>query len=493
MSTALTIAAANFFLKRWRALILLVGYGLGVAVMIVLLAIGEALVTQSRDERLVGGGNVTVLPEGIDLEVLKTGGLGGMFFSIDRARFVYRQLLAAPRFAGSIDAVAPQIDGKLLYVRTADGRELPILAAGEIPSRSAAVAAVPALAAGAWSDDDDDRRWIAPTPRELRHDIDRFHLPSSSVAGDSSWAEWHYFNVAWAGGQRWAFISYLVGGDVPDGRWGGQLLITVHDAGKPSRRFVSNVAAGDVRFSTTAADVKIGSSTVTVLDNGDYRVVARAREEGGNGDVTLDLVFTPAPGAYFPGAALGGDAFESGYVVAALRARTAGSICVSGRCERIDAANGYHDHNWGVWRGVTWEWGAGTAGDLSLVYGRVQPDDVGGVQPLFVYVVDSLGFLGLYRPRDIEYDAGRVVMSGGNPVRVPTRGTMVDVRGADTLRIDLEVDHATITDVRRGADRTGAGTARPYFIQMKGTMRISGRVQGRAVRASGTGFFETYR
>ena len=115
------LALRNLVLRPWRSALLLLGYSLGVAVMIVLLSIGEALLAQARDEKLVGGGDVTVLPEGIDVEVLKTGGLGGMFFSIDHARFVYAQLLAAPRLAPFVDAVAPQIEGKLLYARTLVG------------------------------------------------------------------------------------------------------------------------------------------------------------------------------------------------------------------------------------------------------------------------------------------------------------------------------------------------------------------------------------
>src|ERR671935_2043892 len=96
------LAVRNLAYRPWRSLLLLVGYALGVGVMIVLLAIGEALLTQARDEKLVGGGTVTVLPQGLDVEVMKTGGVGGLFFSIDRARFVYRQLLGAPRLARSV-------------------------------------------------------------------------------------------------------------------------------------------------------------------------------------------------------------------------------------------------------------------------------------------------------------------------------------------------------------------------------------------------------
>src|SRR5690348_14826983 len=123
------LALRNLVHRPWRSLFLLAGYGLGVGVMIVLLAIGEALLTQARDERLVGGGQITVLPEGLNVEVMKTGGVGGLFFSIDNARFVYRQLLAAPRLAPRVTAVAPQITRKLLYVRT-PSREYVVRAAG---------------------------------------------------------------------------------------------------------------------------------------------------------------------------------------------------------------------------------------------------------------------------------------------------------------------------------------------------------------------------
>src|SRR5690606_4384163 len=100
----------------WRSALLLGGFGIGVGVMIVLLAIGEAMLVQAREERLVGGGDITVLPEGIDVEVLKTGGVGGLFHSIPNARFLFLQLLDSPRNRADVQAVAPQIHGKLLYL-----------------------------------------------------------------------------------------------------------------------------------------------------------------------------------------------------------------------------------------------------------------------------------------------------------------------------------------------------------------------------------------
>ncbi len=489
------LAVRGLLDRPWRSLFLLGGFGLGVGVMITLLAIGEAMVTQSRDEKLVGGGSVTVLPEGLDLEVMKTGGVGGLFVSIANARFVHRQLLAAPRLSSRIAAVAPQTDGVLLYVRTADGRERPVRAIGEIPSATLAVGAGPELAEGAWEDDEGDRRWTSPTPIELRHEIDRFHLTPSSLTAEEreTWGEWHYFNVLSADRKRWAFLTLAVGGDVPAGEWGGRVLLTVHEQGRPERRFERLVPARDVRLDTTRADLALGADRVEVLPDGRYRVTARGVEQGTGARATIALTVTPTPGAYFPGAAIGGEGLVSGYAVPALRAEADGELCVAGKCERFTAAQSYHDHNWGVWRDVEWEWGAARAGEFTFLYGRVLragADDV--AEPLFLYLVDSLGFRAIFRPRDIAYVDARTVQVGGRVLRVPARAVLTDARGADTLRVELEIEDATASDVRSKGRFRRAG-ARPYFIQMKGIARISGRLGGTPIAGTGSGFFETYR
>jgi hypothetical protein len=494
------LALRHLTLKPWRSVFLLLGFSMGVAVMIVLLSIGEALLDQSRDERLVGGGTITVLPEGVDVEVLKTGGLGGMFFSIDHARFIYRQLLAAPRLRDAVSAVAPQIEGKLLYLRTADGVERTVRASADVPSLTAAVGAAPTLLAGAWTDDSLDRRWRSPTTAELRHDIDHFHVPPVEAAGDPTWAEWHYFNVITPDRRQWAFITYMLAGAVGDsaGQWGGQLLVTLHEQGRPARRFTSTVPARDVRFSTTDADLRIGESRVDVLRDGRYALHGTAREDGSGTPVTLDLVVAPTEGAYFPGASLN-SGIVSGYVVAGLRADATGSICVGGSCTRYDAAQAYHDHNWGVWRGVTWQWGAARAGAYTFLYGRVETSDSTTTTPsLVVYLVDNQGFLALFRPRDIRYVDGRTTRVGRVVIRTPSTAEMIDIRGDDTLRIALAIEDATATDTRapgveRGDGLASRAIARPYFVQMKGTATISGRIRGTPLAGRGAGFFETYR
>jgi hypothetical protein len=182
-----------------------------------------------------------------------------------------------------------------------------------------------------------------------------------------------------------------------------------------------------------------------------------------------------------------------------LRADASGAICIDGECERYEGVQAYHDHNWGVWHGVSWEWGAARAGPYTLLYGRVQPaDSAVASQPLFVSIVDSLGFLALFRPKEILYDDSRPLRVGGETIRLPSTATMTDVRGDDTLRVELSIEDATATDTRRAGAEGGEGLAargltKPFFVQMKGLMHVTGRVGGKPVSGTGAGFFETYR
>ena len=505
------LAYRNILYRPWRSVLLFFGFGIGVSVMIVLLSVGEALLTQARDEKLVGGGEITVLPQGLDVEVMKTGGVGGLYFSIDHSRFVYDQLLASPRLASSVRAVAPQIDARLVYLRDKTGREYVVRASGEIPSLTRAVRGPVQIGAGEWKDDEGDRKWMAPSLAELRHEIDHFHFPSDSVKGRESWAEWHYFNVVSPDSKRWAFISFIVAGDVRGNKWGGSVAVTLREQEKRSRKFESLVPNDKVKFSTTSANLVLGESRVDVLPDGNYRVHALAAEQNGGTPLTVDLIVTPAQRAYFPGASLSSGDFVSGYTVPGLRATANGRICIAAQCETYEGAQSYHDHNWGVWQGVTWDWGAARAGAYTILYGRVLgPDRRVKEPPLFVYLVDSLGFRAVMRPARITYEDNRTAVSEGKVIGVPSRALFADVRGADTLRVELNIEDAIATDTRRsskdqspfanqqasgerGDPERDASFDRPYFIQMKGTATISGRVGGKPVAGMGTGFFETYR
>ena len=122
-------------------------------------------------------------------------------------------------------------------------------AGGEIPSRSRALGAGLSLLAGRWEDAPADSAYIAPTPQQLYDELDRFHRPHRS---DSTWAEWHYFNVVSAPDEWW-YISYVVRGNVPAGRGAGVLLITRRRADGRYERFTATEPPERVTFDTTGA------------------------------------------------------------------------------------------------------------------------------------------------------------------------------------------------------------------------------------------------
>jgi hypothetical protein len=95
------------------------------------------------------------------------------------------------------------------------------------------------------------------------------------------------------------------------------------------------------------------------------------------------------------------------------------------------------------------------------------------------------------RPATITYTDGRIAKVAGRDLRVPSRAVFADVRGADTLRVELSIEDAIATEMRQSPGLPQFGG--PYFIQMKGIATITGRLGGEKISGSGTGFFETYR
>ena len=471
----LSLAFRHLLVRKGRALLLLFGYAIGAGVMLVLLSVGEAMLIQSRDVALVGGGEVTALPEGIDLEGLRTGSQSGLFFGIDRARFVTRQLLGGPRHRAVVAGVSPVIEQKLVYL-THGGRTVNLRAGGEIPSRAALVGAGLRVLEGRWEDSRDDRAWISPSAEELYDELDRFHLPEGN---DSTWGEWHYFNVV-TGPNEWWYLSFVVGGLVGRGQWGGQLLVTHHREDGSLRRYATDIPGSEVQLDTAFADLILGASSVR-QQGGVYRIEGRAP------GLRFELELVPAPNQLFPAVELGEPGLPSGYVVPALRASASGRFCVDGACKAVRDGPAYHDHNWGVWRGTTWEWGMGHGKLVSLLYGGVlaqSRDTASGASPFFLALFDSLGVLQVYRFSRV-LQRGVMVARGAAGVSAPASLHLVARRESDTLRLDIRVLDAQ-------ASRSSAGGFGRWFLQLRGEFTLEGNAAGTRVRETGKGFFETY-
>jgi hypothetical protein len=193
--------------------------------------------------------------------------------------------------------------------------------------------------------------------------------------------------------------------------------------------------------------------------------------------VRVDLRVSPAPRRYFPPTDIGGAELVSGYVTPALYATAEGTVCLP-TCRAVRGAQAYHDHNWGVWRDVSWEWGSASNADLSLLYGVVRG---GSASPggLFAYLVDGRGVRGVYRPGEMQVAEWQTVQAGGRAIRVPRRFTFDDARQGMRVMVDVSAVH--VTDMARPSRR--------WFVQMRGmaTVEVRGETLGRL-----PGFFETY-
>ena len=483
-----------------RSLLLLLGYGLGVGVTVALLSIGDALVEQSRDRDLLGGGDLVVVPAGIDLETLKTGGVSSLYFTIDQARFLYREVLTGAREGQRVAAAAPWIDDALLYLELAD-TTIAVAARGQIPSRAAELGVASALVAGAWTDSPADSRWMMAGDSARLAEIDAFHLPTGPAATDSTWAEWHYFNILSPDEESWLYLTYLVGGSHADSDWGGQILANLVRMDGTERRFEDRQEAGRVRFALDRPDLEIGGSSVRLRPDGSYELRARVpAADGARDTLMLDLVLAPSDRRYLPPVDVSPGGFTSGYVVPVLDGMSEGRLCTGGRCAEFADAPSYHDHNWGVWRRVTWDWGFARAGDLSILYGGVRrtadadADQASAAAEIarggrFMFVVDSLGLRGVLPIREIEYEwAGQGAAAGADPHRSggelrPTGFVLHADRGADSLTLRVSVDHLRVTP--REEDDA-------YFHQMRGTAEVRGQLLGDLVAEDGSGFFETW-
>jgi hypothetical protein len=214
--------------------------------------------------------------------------------------------------------------------------------------------------------------------------------------------------------------------------------------------------------------------------NGTYHLLAYAN--GSGGALKVDMTVVPERHRYFPPVETREESFLSGYVVPALSAEASGRICVSGRCQTFAEAQAYHDHNWGVWRGVTWEWGTAVGQHYNLLYGGVYSST--STTPFFLALVDSLGVKQVLRFSGIQYQ-GRRSLAGGTSAKAPARFSLIATHEEDSVLLNVGVVDALGTNMT-------AADFRRIFLQMRGSFVLSGRVAGQTVADSGMGFFETY-
>jgi hypothetical protein len=443
-----------------RSLVLAAGFGAGVGVMAILLGVAEIVLDQAISPALVGGGDVLVR-------------LGPQV----PAAAVMAGVLEAPGVRERVAVVSPWQTSRLYLVRDNDST-VQVDARGGIPSRERALGDNEVTQVAGWQDLPADETWTQMTPEDGLRAIDRFHSIPDAPAWADSWAEWLYFNGR-AGNARF-YLTFLAGPKLPDGRRPAGARLQLERNGK-----MESFSAGttlDEAALESAPDLTFGPNRVR-LNGQRYEIDLDLRSADGR-RVLGQLWVEGAPGRILPPIEItGARGWRSGYVVPVMNGTLGGQLDVAGSEVRFDNGVGYHDHNWGFWQGVSWQWGQVQQGDLSFLYGRVfPPKDAADPErlPAFVGALGPDGPLGY---------ATSVRISEQNDERGQPTSISIQGRGAAIdLRMVFSVDAVVTTSMTEGPIANGVN-----FLQMRGTYEVNGRAGTRQFGFTAPGSAETFR
>ena len=459
----LTLALRSLLSRPIRSLVLAGGFGFGVAVMAALLGIGGVILDQARAPQLSGGGDVVI---------------SGPAGRVHNARFILSNVLANGPLATRVAAASP-VTQAALYLVDARGPAL-VHARGSVPGLERAVGNDEAGDVPGWTDSPRDLGWSAPNPADVLRTLDRFHAIPDVPARASSWAEWLYFNGR-AGDARF-YLTFIAG---PRRESGARTLgIRLQlERGGALESFSDAIDVSDAALAT-APDIAAGRNGIR-LDGLDYRIHFDLPAESGKGRAAGDITLTATPGRSMPPFELrGAGGWVSGYVVPVISGSLAGTIRV--RTDAIDLTGGagYHDHNWGFWEGVRWQWGQVHGNDLSFVYGRVYPP------PDAADATRVPGFLvALGADGPVGYATDVAIEESNDPTTNRPRHIIVRAQSESVaLTMSLDVEQTTSTHMRAGS--FGAGMD---FLQLRATYDVSGRAGGRNISFSAQGSAETFR
>jgi hypothetical protein len=452
-----------------RTAMLACGFGLGVAVMATLLGVGEVILDQARSPALLGGGDVVVS---------STGG------RVQSARFVLSSILAAPPLRDRVAAASPRSRARLYLVR---GKKVVTVGArGGVPTLERAMEDRETADVAAWQDAPSDAAWSAARPGDVLRAMDRFHAVPDAPARASSWAEWLYFNGG-AGGTRF-YLTFLAGPSRPEGRRSAGVRLQLDRGGRVTS-YGEGTVVDEAELLAGAPDLTIGRSTV-LLEGLRYRIHLDLprMDAGGAGApsrVKADLTLDARAGRSLPPLLIRGTrGWLSGYVVPVMSGTLGGSVDVDGERIPLDGGTGYHDHNWGFWEGVSWQWGQVQHGGLSFVYGRVRP-------PPDAADPDRIpGFLAALGPDGpIGYAADVSITETNDPESGRPRSIVVRGRGpALDLAMKIAVEDAVVT--RSAARSFGADMD---FLQLRVRYEVTGKAGGQAIQFEAPGSAETFR
>ena len=456
------LALRSLSTRPIRTAVLACGFGFGIAVMAALLGVGAVILEQAHSPALQGGGDLIIL---------------GRFGSVDSARFVLTSVVGAPDLARRAAAISPWKEATL-HLMSASG-PISVTATGGIPSFERAIGDPEIAAFPEWVDTPADRAWASPSPGDVLRAMDRFHPIPDTPEFARSWAEWLYFNGHTADGSVRFYLTFLVGpASATPGRRVAGVRLQLERNGT-MKNYAAGAEIDEATLLETAPDLDIAGSSVR-LEGNRYRI--QLALPGATGEIALDAV----PGRSLPPATIrGARGWVSGYTAPVLSGTVRATLQVGGQPLSFENAVGYHDHNWGFWEGVRWQWGQVAQGDVSILYGRVfPPADVADPERV-------PGFLGVLGPDGpIGFSTNVTIEESGQTAGQPDR-VVVKARGR-AIEVSLTLAVERLTRNTMSMTQPGVGPTLD-FLQMGGEYTVSGKVGERALDFKARGAAETFR
>jgi len=444
-----------------RSAVLAAGFGVGVAVMAILLGVAEIVLEQSRAPALIGGGDalIRLVPE-------------------VPGRLVLSGALQNDSLRSQIRAASPSHTATLSLIH--DGREIPVDARGGIPSLERRVGDPETMSILDWQDTQEDLTWAQDTPDQVLRHIDRFHSIPDSPRWADSWAEWLYFNGR-AGDARF-YLTFLVGPATADGDRSAGVRLQLNRGGH-LETFAEGYTITDAE-ALLAPDLTLGASSVRLVGM-QYRVHL---DLPGQGDrrVRGDFTIEATAGRLVPPLEItGARGWVSGYVVPVMSGQLDGTLDVNGDLVSFAEGSGYHDHNWGFWEGVSWQWGQVQHGNLSILFGRVFP-------PTEAADPDRVpGFLGVLGPDGPLTYTDNVTITETNDERGQPESLVVTARRGIGVDIEIAFDVESAITTEAGGSRL-LGDSLDFF-QLNGTYTVTGHIDDERLVFTAPGSAETFR
>ena len=510
----LRLALRSLLTHPIRTLVLACGFGLGVGVMAMLLGVGEVILDQARSPAVSGGGDVVIASSTGELpsarwilsSALRTGGFEKRITAASPSHRATLYLMRAGREDAAVAqgtagaAVAQGTGGAAVAQGTAGAAVaqgfspvLPIRAHAGIPSLERAIGDPETSPISSWTDAPSDAPWSSPDPGAALAALDRFHPIPDVAARADSWAEWLYFN-GHAGDNRF-YLTFLVGPKRAGGKRIAGVRLQLDRAGQRSS-YSQSQEVNEADVLSNAPNLTIGSNRVR-LDGMRYRITLdlprepyavsafRRTSRETVQRLTGELLIEASPGRALPPLTIrGAGGWLSGYVVPVMSGRLSGALTVDGKPVVFDDGAGYHDHNWGFWKDVSWRWGQVHHGDLSLVYGRIRPPaDAADPEriPGFLAAIGPDGPVGYATNVSIE-ETNDPVTGHPRTIAVTGRSSSLDVT------MELTVDNGIVT--KRGG---GLFDDEMDFLQLRARYRVRGRAGDRAIDFTAAGAAETFR